>query len=50
MTKDFFTDSGITHNVFVVKGVELASAALKSVFVVKSFFLFFAIIRLTALK
>ncbi|MGD0597342.1 MAG: hypothetical protein ABSA64_07465 [Sedimentisphaerales bacterium] len=27
MTKDFFTDSGITHNVFVVRDVALASAA-----------------------
>jgi hypothetical protein len=29
MTKDFFTDSGITYNVFVVRGVALASATLK---------------------
>jgi hypothetical protein len=39
MTKDFFTDSGIIHNVFVVRDVALTSAALKSVFVVKTTFL-----------
>ena len=33
----FFTDSDIIHNVFVVRGVALVSAALKSIFVVKSF-------------